>query len=63
MFCSQWKSSGVPVVAQWLTNPASIQEDAGWLPGLARGLRIEHCRELRCRLQMQLRSHMAVAVV
>ena len=26
---------GVPVVAQWLTNPTSIREDAGLIPGLA----------------------------
>ena len=27
--------SGVPVVAQWLTNPASIHEDMGSIAGLA----------------------------
>ena len=27
--------TGVPVVAQWLTNPTSIQEDVGSIPGLA----------------------------
>ena len=26
---------GVPVVAQWLTNPTSIYEDSGSIPGLA----------------------------
>ena len=26
---------GVPVVAQWLTNPTSIHEDGGLIPGLA----------------------------
>ena len=26
---------GVPVVAQWLTNPARITKDAGSIPGLA----------------------------
>ena len=26
---------GVPIVAQWLTNPTSIRKDAGLIPGLA----------------------------
>ena len=26
--------TGVPVVAQWLANPAGIHEDAGSMPGL-----------------------------
>ena len=25
---------GVPIMAQWLTNPTSIQEEMGWIPGL-----------------------------
>ena len=29
------KSGGVPILAQWLTNAASIHEDAGLTPGLA----------------------------
>ena len=28
-------SKGVPAVAQRLTNPTGIHEDAGWIPGLA----------------------------
>ena len=26
---------GVPVVAQWLTNPTKNHDVAGWIPGLA----------------------------
>ena len=29
------KKFGVPIVAQWLTNPTSIHEDADSNPGLA----------------------------
>ena len=37
---SKWKSlsgeeMGVPVVAQWLTNPTSIHEDEGLIPSIA----------------------------
>ena len=55
---------GVLVVAEWLANPTSIHEVA-WVRSLASpiGLRIWQCRELWYRLQMQLRSHIAVAVV
>ena len=52
---------GVPIVAQ--QNPASIHEHTGSIPGLLNGLRIWHCGELQYRLQMQLRSGVAVAAV
>ena len=29
------KPPGVPVITQWLTNPTSIHEDVGLIPGLA----------------------------
>ena len=29
------KKKRVPIMAQWLTNPTSIQKDAGLIPGLA----------------------------
>ena len=33
--CSWIGRVGVPVVAQWLTNPTRSPEVAGWIPGLA----------------------------
>ena len=51
---------GVPVVALRVKNLTSIHEDAilTWISGL----RIQQCGELWCRLQMQLRSHIAVVM-
>ena len=56
-------SIGVPVVAQWLTNPTRNHEVAGSIPALARWVRIRRCRELWCRLQTRLRSRVAVALI
>ena len=41
----------------------SINEDAGSIPGFLDGSGICHCHKLWCRPQMQLGSHIAVAVV
>ena len=57
-----YKILGVPVVVQWLTNPTRNDEVAGSIPGLGSGLRIRHCHEPWCRLQMRLRSRVAVAL-
>ena len=46
-------------MAQWLTNPTRNHEVAG---SLLSGLTIRRCRELWCRLQTQLGSHVAVAL-
>ena len=34
IFIKKYVCVGVPIVAQWLTNPTSIHEDAGSIPGL-----------------------------
>ena len=48
-------------MAQQLTNPTSIHEDVGSIPGLDRS-GIWRCHELWCRSQTWLGSRVAVAV-
>ena len=54
--------SGVPVVAQWLTNLTRNHEVSGSIPSLVHWVKDRRCCELWCGLQTQLRSHIAVAV-
>ena len=52
-------------MAQHVTNPTSIHEDVGSIPGplaLLSGLRTQRCCELWCGLQTWLRSGIAMAV-
>ena len=53
--------AGVPVVAQWLTNPARNHEVAGSIPGLTQWAK-DPGLELWCRLQIRLGSLIAVAL-
>ena len=54
---------GVPIVAQWKRmQPVSMRMQVQPL-ALLSGLGIQCCCELWCRLQMRLRSHVAVSVV
>ena len=58
----RFQNQGVPVVAQQVKNLTSIHEDVGSVLALLSGLRIQRCRELQQRSQMQLRSGIVVAV-
>ena len=52
---------GVPIVAQWLTNPTRNHEVVGSVPALAQWVN-DPARELWCRLQTRLGSRVAVAL-
>ena len=54
---------GVPVVAQWLTNPTGNHGVAGLIPGLAQWVGNPVLPELWCRAQTRLGSRGAVALV
>ena len=56
------KYEGVPIVAQQVMKPTSIQEDEGSTPGQVQWAKGPACHELWCRLQMLLRSRIAVVV-
>ena len=57
--------SAVPVMAQLLTNPIRIHEDAGfnpWPRSVGQGYGIGHHCELWCRSQMRLGFRVAMAL-
>ena len=58
----KFQLSGVPVMAQWLTNPTRNPEVAGSIPGLLSRFRIPRCGELWGRSQTWLGSGVAVAL-
>ena len=49
------RRTGVPVIAQWLTNWTRNHEVEGSIPGLTQWVK-DHCHELWCRSQTWLRS-------
>ena len=57
-----FKKWGVPVVAQWLTNPTRNHEVAGSVPALAQWVNGPALHELLCMLQTRLGSRVAVAL-
>ena len=50
-------------MAQRVKNLTGVHEDAGSIPGLLSGLRIQCCYELWCRSQTWLGSRVAVTLV
>ena len=55
-------SSGVPTVAQQVTNPTNIHQEVGSIPGLTQRVKDLALPELWCRSQTQTGSGVAVAV-
>ena len=52
----------VPIVAQWKWTWLASMGTQVWSLASLSGLRIRHCHDLWCRVQIQLRSGVAVAV-
>ena len=60
---SKIRKSGSSHCDSTVMNLTRILEDAGTIPGLAQGLRIQCCHELWCMLQTWLKYCVTVAVV
>ena len=58
----KFMSVGIPIVAQQLRIQLSVHEDVGSTPDLAQWVKNSALLQLQCRLQMQLRSFVAMAV-
>ena len=68
VFCvSQNSQRGVPIVAQWVKDPTSIQEDVGLIPRLAQWVKGSGvamiCESCVVGLKKRVGSRIAVAVV
>ena len=56
------EDAGVPFAAQQLTNRTRTPEDPDLIPDLTPWVGVQRCGELWCRLQMQLRSPVALVM-